>query len=132
MPATKRSKQRDCILSYLTSVRSHPTADQIYQEVQKMIPNISLGTVYRNLNLLAGEGTILRISCGDGVDHFDATVTPHNHFICHSCGCVLDLEMDSIDHINTIAGAGFSGMIEGHVTYFYGQCPKCCKKQLTN
>ena len=132
MPATKRSKQRDCILSYLMSVRSHPTAHQIYQEVQKEIPNISLGTVYRNLNLLAAEGTIIRVSCGDGMDHFDADVRPHNHFICRSCGCVLDLEMDGIEHINTIAGAGFSGRIEGHVTYFYGQCPKCYKKLMTN
>ena len=87
--------------------------------------NIRLGTVYRNLNLLVEQGQALRLDCGDGVDHFDGDTRPHYHFSCQKCGCVMDLEMDPIDHIDQIAGAGFDGEIQGHQVLFYGLCPKC-------
>lgn len=127
MAATKFSRQRECIIHYLLNTKQHPTADMIYQHVKKIYPKISLGTVYRNLNLLAEQGEILKLSCGDGSDHFDACITPHNHFICTNCNCVVDLPMESIDHINTIASANFDGEIQGHVTYFYGICNNCKK-----
>lgn len=122
---TKHSKQRDAILEYLHSTTSHPTADTVYENVRERLPNISLGTVYRNLNLLAESGEILRLSCGGTSDRYDGTATPHYHFLCTCCGEVSDLEMTGLEHINVIAGAGFSGIIEGHVAYFYGLCPKC-------
>ena len=62
------------------------------------------------------------------MDHFDATTEPHYHFICHGCGRVIDLEMDSIESINEIAGAGFGGKVDGHVAYFYGSCENCTDK----
>lgn len=122
---TKHSRQRDAILEYLHSTTSHPTADTVYENVREKIPNISLGTVYRNLNMLADSGEILRLSCGGTSDRYDGTATPHYHFLCKGCGNVSDLEMDGLDHINVIAGAGFQGTIEGHFTYFYGTCPDC-------
>lgn len=122
---TKHSKQRDAILDYLHSTTSHPTADTVYENVREIIPNISLGTVYRNLNMLAESGEILRLSCGGTSDRYDGTSAPHYHFLCKECSSVSDLEMDGLDHINVIAGAGFGGTIEGHVTYFYGTCPEC-------
>ena len=70
-------------------------------------------------------GELLRLRVGDGMDHFDATTTPHYHFICNTCGRVIDLDMDSLESINEIAGAGFGGRIEGHVAYFYGSCDEC-------
>ena len=80
----KHSKQRDSIKEFLKGRKDHPTAAVVYENVRKTIPNISLGTVYRNLTLLADIGEISRIHVGDGVDHFDADISPHYHFICRN------------------------------------------------
>ena len=78
----KHSKQRDSILEFLAARKDHPTADVVYMNVREQLPNISLGTVYRNLTLLSDLGEILRLRVGDGTDHFDADTSPHNHFVC--------------------------------------------------
>lgn len=127
MAGIKFSRQRQAIIDYLMSTTEHPTADTVYANVREQYPNISLGTVYRNLNLLADEKQILRLSCGDGSDRFDGTTEPHYHFLCNGCSKVLDLEVESLHHIDTIAGASFDGTIEGHSVLFYGKCPECKK-----
>lgn len=129
MATLKRSKQREMIKAFLMTRKDHPTADIVYMNVRQQNPNISLGTVYRNLTLLADIGEIKRLRVGDGVDHFDADTSPHYHFVCTECGSVTDLKMDSIEGITEIAGTGFNGRIEGHVTYFYGTCGYCIKSQ---
>lgn len=121
----RKSKQREAIIAFLRTRKDHPTADVIYENIRKEIPNISLGTVYRNLSLLSEQGTILRLHLGDGLDHFDGTTVPHYHFICRKCGCVKDLEMDELPGICEMAAENFDGTIEGHVTYFYGICKDC-------
>jgi len=128
--ALKHSRQRDMIKEFLMTRTDHPTADVVYMNVRQQNPNISLGTVYRNLTLLSDIGEIARLRLGDGVDHFDADTSPHYHFVCTECGSVIDLEMTNIDDIVTMAGAHFDGHIAGHVTYFYGICG-CCKRQET-
>ena len=125
--ALKHSKQRELIKAFLMTRKDHPTADVVYMNVRQDCPNISLGTVYRNLTLLADIGEISRLRLGDGVDHFDADTSHHYHFVCSECAGVIDLEMDNIDHIVSAAGTRFDGEITGHVTYFYGTCG-CCKK----
>lgn len=127
MAATRYSKQREAIQEYLLSTYSHPTAEEVYNHIRNLYPNVSLGTVYRNLNFLVEHNEAARLTFGDGTDHFDGNTTPHNHFFCKKCGRILDLEMDSIEHINLIASAGFDGDIEGHTTFFYGICPDCKK-----
>lgn len=127
--ALKHSKQRDQIKSFLMTRKDHPTADVVYMNVRQQTPNISLGTVYRNLTLLADLGEIARLRLGDGVDHFDADTSPHYHFVCRHCGSVIDLQMDNIDTIITTANANFPGHIDGHVTYFQGSCSDCCKTE---
>lgn len=127
--ALKRSKQRELIKEFLMTRKDHPTADMVYMNVRQQNPNISLGTVYRNLTLLADLGEIQRLRVGDGVDHFDADTSPHYHFVCTECGSVIDLEMRSIDRITEIAGEKFDGLIAGHVTYFYGSCSQCIKQK---
>ncbi len=89
------------------------------------MPNISLGTVYRNLNLLADNGEILRLQVGDKTDHFDYDTSPHHHFVCKKCGAVSDLTMPNIDSVMEVAASNFSGTIEGYDIYFYGSCEKC-------
>ena len=108
-------------------IRDSPTADVIYSNLKQQDPNLSLGTVYRNLTLLSDMGEILRLRVGDGVDHFDADTSEHYHFVCTECGSVIDLDMDSIDSIMEAAGERFDGRIRGHVTYFYGTCPACTR-----
>lgn len=126
--AIKYSRQREMIKDFLMTRKDHPTADVVYMNLRQEYPSISLGTVYRNLTLLADMGEILRLRVGDGVDHFDADTSKHYHFVCNECGQVIDLEMDNIDSIVDVAGKNFDGEIQGHVTYFHGICEDCKKK----
>ena len=130
MAALKYSRQREAIKHYLASTKEHPTADTVYMHVKKEFPNISLGTVYRNLNLLTDIGEAIKISTPDGGDRFDGTVQPHNQFLCTKCGRFLDLELDmkSIEEMNRLANDCFDGMITSSSTLFYGECSDCIRK----
>ena len=127
MKAVKFSRQRESIKAYLKNRTDHPTADMIYAAVREVYPNISLGTVYRNLTLLAEQGEIQKISCGEGCDRFDARTDQHYHFICRRCGAVVDLPPMDMKHIDILAGNGFDGKVEGHHTFFYGLCSDCAR-----
>ena len=128
MKTLKYSRQRESIKANLMSRHDHPTADALYASIREEFPNISLGTVYRNLNFLVEHDEALRLDCGDGFDHFDGNTHPHNHFFCKSCGRIIDLKMDKIDHIDLIAAAGFDGRIDDHIIYFRGICKDCLEK----
>lgn len=121
----KYSRQRESIKNFLATRYDHPTAETVYTNIRLEYPNISLGTVYRNLSLLSELGEIQKISTGAGPDRFDGNPAPHYHFFCRKCKSVLDLQMENIDHINLLAEHSFDGTIEGHITHFYGLCPKC-------
>lgn len=121
----KYSRQREAIKNFLLHRFDHPTAETVYTNLKEDFPNISLGTVYRNLSLLAEIGEIQKLSTGIGPDRFDGNTDPHYHFICNVCGSVLDLEVGGLDHINILAGQDFDGEIEGHQVHFYGKCPNC-------
>lgn len=123
--ALKYSRQRQLIKDFLMTRKDHPTADAVYMNVRREYPNISLGTVYRNLSLLTDLGEIKRLQVGDGVDHYDADTSQHYHVICTECGSVTDLKVNDIERILDIAGQDFDGQIQGHVTYFYGTCHNC-------
>lgn len=127
----KYSRQRESIRNFLMTRYDHPTAETVYSHIREQYPNISLGTVYRNLSLLTELGEISKISTGMGPDRFDGNTTPHYHFFCRRCGAVMDLKVDPLDHINLLAAHGFEGDIEGHLTHFYGICPSC-KQQIKN
>ena len=92
MALIKRSRQREAILSELCGRTDHPTAEELYLSLKEELPNLSLGTVYRNLSLLSEEGIILKLSCG-GADHFDGNTAQHYHFLCNRCGRLYDLPM---------------------------------------
>ena len=129
MATFKFSRQRESIKQYLASTKEHPTADMVYMHVKEDYPNISLGTVYRNLNLLTDIGEALKIATPDGADRFDGCVKPHNHFFCTECRRVLDLDLDmkEIEQINKAAATNFDGIIESSNTIFYGKCGDCIK-----
>src|SRR5512136_1321888 len=88
----RMTKQKRVILEVLKNTKSHPTADWVYDKVKKKIPNISLGTVYRNLNILKSQGEILELCYGKGFSRFDGNSSQHYHFTCEHCGRILDVE----------------------------------------
>ena len=129
----KYSKQRAAIISFLETRKDHPTAEVVYLNVKEEFPNISLGTVYRNLTQLADHGIISRLSFGDlGVDHFDADTSAHEHFVCSKCGCVQDIIMGDISYVDEEASKHFDGVIQGHQIYFRGLCNACSKAPENN
>ena len=125
MPNLKYSRQRASIKKYLMNTSGHPTANAVYLHVKKEFPNISLGTVYRNLSLLSELGEIKRLTTGDGPDRFDGDTSTHHHFICRKCHCVTDLTMRDISEIKNVAAENFRGTIEDYSVNFYGICENC-------
>lgn len=93
MATVKYSRQREAIKNFLMSRKDHPTAEVVYEHVLKAFPNISLGTVYRNLSFLVDNGQAVKVPCEDGSVHFDGNVMPHYHFQCTECGAVIDLDL---------------------------------------
>ena len=125
MAALKYSRQRVSIKDFLMTRTDHPTADVVYHELRHTYPNISLGTVYRNLSLLADMGEIVKVTTGYGADHFDAHTAPHDHVVCTRCHKIQDLKMNYPENVEEIASMFYSGKIEGHTTNFYGICSEC-------
>ena len=88
---TRKSKQKEAVLRIVKGTKCHPTADWVYQEVRKEIPNISLGTVYRNLKLLKEEKKISELRFNGSLSRFDGNTQYHHHFVCEQCGDVFDV-----------------------------------------
>jgi Fe2+ or Zn2+ uptake regulation protein len=107
---------------------SHPTADEIYTIVRRKIPRISLGTVYRNLNVLVEQGFVQRLPLEGDVDRFEATISPHYHCICEKCGKVEDFHMPHPVDINKQAEVFCKFSITRHRIDFYGICSDCREK----
>lgn len=127
MATLKHSRQRDCIKEFLTGRCDHPTADMVYCHVREQFPNISLGTVYRNLSLLSEIGEIRKITC-NGPDRFDANTMPHYHFTCNCCGSITDLNFEKEPDFEGLSPKNFAGSIEQVTLDFYGICEACIKK----
>ena len=128
----KYSRQRKCIKSFLIGRTDHPTADTVYMHVRQQYPNISLGTVYRNLTLLSDIGEISRIDVGDGVDRFDADTSTHQHIVCNSCGCVQDICLPETEKILEYANTFYDGIITTQTINFRGICSDCLKNSNSN
>lgn len=125
MKTIKFSGQRNAIKEFLMHTDTHPTADDIYIKIRESYPNISLGTVYRNLNFLLEQGEIIKIACDDKSVRYDGRLKPHYHAYCRICGRVTDILTDPMDHVNSLAAVHFNGIIEGHVLLFHGICQNC-------
>lgn len=122
------SKQRECILKTLQDTVSHPTANWVYDRVRLEIPNISLGTVYRNLSQLCDDRVIIKIDVGDGTERYDAITKPHYHLYCRECGCVCDIEARYADELDKITEQENKCVIDYHNLVFCGVCAKCTAK----
>ena len=118
MGELKYSRQREAILEALILRHDHPTADTLYRALREDLPHISLGTVYRNLNLLSELGKIRKIRSDSGIEHYDAETHEHYHLVCRSCGRVLDLPMEAIRNLDRLAEQGGVGTVEGLALVF--------------
>ena len=130
MANLKYSRQREAIKDYLSSVTTHPTADTVYMHIKDEFPNISLGTVYRNLSLLSDIGEIRKLTNFGSADRYDGRVAPHSHFMCTKCNRVIDMQSDSLNGILEQAAAEFvHGKVFDVDASFYGICKECLKKE---
>lgn len=125
---TRNTKQRQLVLNLILGNTAHPTADQIYEKARGIEPNISRGTVYRNLNLLAQTGEIARLNTPIGPDHFDFTLQEHCHFVCRSCDGVFDAPIEYTELISCQVKEMKGYKVEKHQLYLTGLCPKCSEK----
>ena len=129
MSTLKYSRQRESIKVCLQGRKDHPTADMLYTDVRKEFPNISLGTVYRNLSLLVELDEIVKVPTGDGPDRFDGNAKPHSHFICTRCHNIFDIEDEHLTGLTERIAKNFDGEIHGHRTTFYGICKECLENK---
>jgi Fur family peroxide stress response transcriptional regulator len=121
----RKTKQKEAILEVLRGTTSHPTADWVYNEVRKEIPNISLGTVYRNLRLLCESGEISELDLCGTFSRFDARQDNHYHFRCEKCGLVLDVDLPVDAEIDRIAAKKTGFEVLFHRLEFRGVCKNC-------
>ncbi len=125
LPNMRLTTQRQIILEELASVKTHPTANEVYDMVRKRLPRIGLGTVYRNLELMAASGIILKLEVGGTQKRFDATVDPHHHIRCTSCGKVDDIDVPVKIEINKQAESVSNYTVLSHHIEFSGLCSTC-------
>ena len=117
--------QRTLVYEAVNRLQNHATADEIYAAIAAEHPNISRATVYRNLNQLAENGALRRITTPSGPDRFDGNVTPHLHAICTCCGRVIDVPRAPLPDLCSIASAHTGMAITGMTLVFHGICSAC-------
>ncbi len=123
------TKQRKVILDELQGTRTHPSANEVYQRVRKRLPNISLATVYRNLEVLSKSGMISKLELAGTRKRFDGFTEKHYHVRCIECDRVDDLPLDPIPTIDESVGALVDYEILSHRLEFIGVCPRCRRRE---
>lgn len=134
-PTRRHSSKREAILSVMRDTKCHPSADWIYAQLKPLYPNLSLGTVYRNLALFRENGEIISVGTVCGQERFDADTQPHVHFVCECCGSVLDVDADPApltcelyERLRTQNGL----QPRTHALTFFGRCQACAREQEPN
>ncbi len=117
--------QKDIILNAVQTLRSHVTADDVYEYIHPDYPSIGRGTVYRNLKVLAAEGKIRYVAVPGGADHYDFTLTDHYHGHCIHCGKVFDVDMDVIKDLTGLVRNSQGVTYLDADIHFRGICSKC-------
>ncbi len=113
------SKQREAVYNVLCQTTSHPDVAWIYARTREIIPNISIATVYRNLQELLSIGKIKKLSAEGYAERYDANVSDHAHLVCSCCGKIVDIDMSQVDVKHSITG------VDRYEITFYGCCDEC-------
>ena len=123
---SKHFRKRDAILTCLRQTKVHPSADWVYNRLKPEIPDLSLGTVYRNLALFKEQGTIQSLGTVNGVERFDGDTSPHVHFVCTHCDTVQDMERNpNLSDLRAAAEHDLGSQIQGCQVTFTGLCRNC-------
>jgi Fur family transcriptional regulator, ferric uptake regulator len=125
----RHTRQRQVILEELQKLTSHPTAAVLYTIVRRRLPKISLGTVYRNLELLARMGMVQKLELAGGEARFDGRVARHDHVRCVRCGRLDDVSAPPLDLFEGAANDWGGYQILGHRLEFFGVCPQCQRRR---
>jgi Fur family ferric uptake transcriptional regulator len=123
--------QRQVILEELRGVRSHPSADEIYAMVRRRLPRISLGTVYRNLEILSELGKIQKLEAGGALKRFDGNSENHYHIRCTCCGKVVDAPFEVMERLEERLETPDGYLVFGHRLEFQGICPGCRERPIS-
>ena len=127
----RMTKQRRVIMEELKNSTSHPTAEEIYHLARRRLPNLSLGTVYRNLEVLVRIGLARKMDSGKGKARFDGDISQHYHFRCIHCGSIEDVRGVKLLEIHPETQSGGSFKVLGYNVEFYGIC-RNCKNDINN
>ena len=123
---TKHFRKRDTILDYLRHTQAHPSAERIFTDLKEEIPDLAMGTVYRNLAYFKEKGLVSSVATVHGVERFDANTAPHVHFICNHCDAVIDLhQMQVPESLRAAAENCCGGQIAECQLSFTGMCRNC-------
>lgn len=123
MAGKRYSRQRELIYHAVKESYEHPTADMVYHQLKPSNPDLSLGTVYRNLNLLSQEGLLRRMAFP--VERYDGNLDPHPHLRCNQCGKVYDLDYPHDERLTHDAAGDSGHQLQGYDLTFYGNCSQC-------
>lgn len=123
--AFRMTSQRQVILRELRNVVSHPTADEIYLMVRNVLPHISLGTVYRNLEILTDMGLVQKLECSGNQRRYDGNPERHHHIRCTECGRVSDVAPDAVTAFSFLTDRIPGFQVIGAHFLFIGVCEKC-------
>ena len=125
MATTQYSRQRELIYNTVIENQVHPTAEFVYKYLKKDNPQLSLGTVYRNLQQLSDNGAINRVSIPNQPDRFDGVIKPHYHAVCSKCGKIEDIFIEEMESIDSLVAEKTGLNIIGHEIVFKTICPLC-------
>ena len=120
----RNTLQRQIIIDTIKALDIHPSAEEIYAEIQKNHPIVGKSTLYRNLRQLAEEGLIVQINM-EGFAIYDKNTHLHYHFICENCGKVIDVEIDHTDSLHGTIYEKYGLRATRHEVKIFGLCPRC-------
>ena len=127
---TKQFRKRNAILAYLRQTKEHPSAEMVFTHLKQEYPDLSLGTVYRNLSMFKNKGEIMSVGTVNGVERFDGNTNPHVHFVCTGCDAISDLPQIAVpEALNQQVMQETGGMIDTCQLTFVGICQTCKEKK---
>ena len=119
------SRKREAILKIVQGTKVHPSAEWVYHELKPSYPDLSLGTVYRNLAMFVADGNVVSVGTVAGQERYDADTTPHAHFVCTCCGCVTDVCSPNLAGMDAEVESEVGGVVTSRSLSFFGKCAAC-------
>lgn len=129
MAIVRFTRQRQAVLETVQASREHPDAARVFEAVRQLVPNISLGTVYRSLEALVEDGHLIQIQQPGAATRYDARLERHYHLLCGSCGSVFDVELELPDLVLIARQSVRAFDVRAATVEFHGTCERCQKNE---